>query len=53
MRKNANSVNDYHIVSNLTNEQHDGQFAYDGTSKEADIKKSMYQAGGGVELSER
>ena len=52
VRKNATSTNNYHILSNLTNEQHDGQFAYDGTSKEADIKKSMNQAGG-VELSER
>ena len=40
MRKNDNSVGDYHILSNLTNEQHDDDIAYDGFKKEAENKKT-------------
>ena len=41
--KNANSVGDYHILSNLTNKQHhDDQLAYDGKRKESDVKVTSY-----------
>lgn len=42
LRKNANSVDNYHILSNLTLEQEREKIAYDGKSKEADLKKTSY-----------
>ena len=41
--KNANSVDDFHILSNLTKEQEAGKISYDGFSKEADFKKTTKQ----------
>ena len=49
--KNANSVDNYHIVSNLTNEQQAGKIAYDGTKKESEVKKTTSQEQ--LNLSER
>lgn len=51
IRKNANSVDEYHILSNLTKQQEIEKIAYDGLSKEANTKKTTAQEG--LELSER
>lgn len=50
-RKNANSVGDYHILSNLTTNQHEGGTGYNGSGKETDYKKTVKQEG--LDLSER
>jgi hypothetical protein len=50
LRKNANSVDAYHIVSNLTKEQELEKVGYDGR-KEYESKKTMNQEG--LDLSER
>ena len=44
VNKNANSVIDYHILSNLTAEQEIDKQAYNG-EKEADTKKTSNQEG--------
>ena len=38
--KNANSVSDYHILSNLEKQKHNSNLAYDGERMDADIKKT-------------
>jgi hypothetical protein len=50
-RKNANSVGDYHILSNLSTIQHGTGIGYNGEAKEADHKKTVKQEG--LDLSER
>ena len=51
LRKNANSVGDYHILSNLTAEQEKNKLAYDGVSPDAGVKKTTNQEN--LDLSER
>ena len=48
--KNANSVDEYHILSNLTAEQEAKKHTYNG-QREADTKKTTNQEG--LQLSER
>ena len=49
--KNANSVSDYHILSNLEKQKHNSNMAYDGERMDADIKKTSSQED--LALSER
>ena len=51
MQKNKNSVDNYHIVSNLTKKQYDDRMAYDGMHKDSTLKKSTYTET--LDLSER
>ena len=51
VKKNMNSVSDYHILSNLTAEQHAEGMSYDGVNKAGSKSKTINQDM--LELSER
>ena len=41
--KNNNSVGDYHILSNLTKDQHDSGFSYNGVKRQSQAAKTINQ----------
>ena len=43
MQKNMNSIDDYHMISNLTTQQVKDKVNYDGITKEADTMKTSKQ----------
>ena len=43
MQKNMNSIDDYHMISNLTTQQMKDKVNYDGVTKEAETMKTSKQ----------